>query len=298
MKADRRHQLQENELAKWVAPKVQAVKPYGMLILGVIVAAVAIVVIIVLIQNSNAAEREGQWAQVMRLTSQDYFVQQAQKKQDELEAGTQMTPAHYETIFDDIENDLRDAIAQDEDTLAALRARFFIADHARDRGISALFGDRASADGYLEDAIELYEEIAELAEVQSFQQRADFYRADTLIAQSGIVDAATAKSNLEEARQIYEDLSTEGVFALAALDQLAILDRPTNTDEPYFAWFNERLQNMSSPANSNATSGTTPSSTGTGDNAPGNVGLGGITDGFGQSTGGSGPVANPPSGGN
>ncbi len=299
MKADRRHQLQDNELAKWAAPKVEAVKPYGLLILGIIVAVVAIVVTIVLIQNSYAAEQEEQWAKVMRLTSNEYFVQQAQKR--ERDKGTQLDALEYETINDEIENELKNVIAEDDTTLAALRGKLFLADRARTRGINAIFNDRVAAPGELTDAIELYEEIAASAEENTVRSRAEFYLADTLVARSGLGDL----SDLQRAKGIYENLSSQGMFAQAAAEQLAILNRTSFDDgdgeEEYFAWFHNELERLENSSGSTNTGAGDSSGINTSTGAPttsGTTGLGGITDTFDQSTGGTtGPVVDPPNGG-
>ncbi|MDA7977186.1 MAG: hypothetical protein MPJ50_00280 [Pirellulales bacterium] len=251
MKADRKQHLQENELAKWAAPKIKAAKPYGLLILGISVALVAIIVTIALIQRSRAAAIEEQWAKVMQLTSDEYFFQRVERESQEITG--QLTPQDYETIGDEIANELRTVIATDETSLAAIRGKLYLADRARSQGISAIFKDRIAAKGQLDEAIDLYKEISGVSEDVFVRERADFYRAESLIARSGLVSEEEFPNDLEAAKEIYKNLAQQTLFKQAAQKQLEILERPSTHDHGYFAWFNDELQRME--RNSGSSSG-------------------------------------------
>ncbi len=253
MKADRRHELEQNDLAKWVGPKVESAKKYGLLILGIVVAVVAIIVTIVMIQNSQAESREGQWAKVIQLTSEEYFLQQRDLLQEDSTA--QLTQADMQKLNDKIEQDLRNAIDEDPESLAAIRGKLFLADRARTRGISALFNDRDAAMSQLNEAIDLYEEIAAIAEETPVRHRVDYYRADSLVARSGLGDL----TDLDKAKEIYQGLSEKGLFAQAAKEQLEVLDRPSTNPNGYFAWFHQQLDRLESTSGSSSGDGGLPS---------------------------------------
>lgn len=240
MKSDRRHQLQENTLAHWMAPKVEAARPYGMLIVGVVVAIIAIVVIILVIQNSQTSAEEEAWARIMRLTSNEYFFQQ-QQLEAEKHPNQNLTAAEISQLSDRIEAEVKAAVESAPDSTAALRGKLFLADRARTRGTSALFTDPQAAGGQLDEAIELYDEISKTAEDDWLRDRANFFLAETLIARAGEAD-------IQQAKDIYKNLSESGPYTESAKAQLQTL-------KGSFAWFRSELDRAASRPNAGTSTG-------------------------------------------
>jgi len=66
MKAERRHELQENELAHWLQQQIEGVKPHGRLIAWSVAAAVAACALVIVGMNYYGASRTAGWSEYIQ----------------------------------------------------------------------------------------------------------------------------------------------------------------------------------------------------------------------------------------
>ncbi len=69
MKAERRHELQHNELADWLAATAERLRPYSRAILGVTIAAVALLLAYYLITSCAEKKQSAAWDKYLRALS-------------------------------------------------------------------------------------------------------------------------------------------------------------------------------------------------------------------------------------
>jgi len=189
MKRERRHELQHNELADWLAKAIERLKPYQ----NVIVAAVVVVLLAAagyaLISHSSEAKTTQAW--------------------DQLESGLESgNPSSLTQVMDDYPN------TNVGDVAAVVSADLRLAD-----GCNRLFQDKAVAQQQLSQAVELYGKELEQAGDPSLRQRATF----------GLARAWEAQGDLDAATRRYQEVVDKwphGAFAAAARERLDDLKRP------------------------------------------------------------------------
>jgi tetratricopeptide (TPR) repeat protein len=205
MKTERRHELQTNELAIWLAGWVGKIKPYGKLILGGIILLLAVWVATAFIWNRGQKEREQAWSSFFQV---------------------------YEGADVDADQLTQMATAQSYgETEAGLWALQTAADLRLGRGAQQLFVDRTQAIEDLEKAEETYRSVTEKAQDPLLKQRAMFGLAQTLESRNNFEDA---KKQYQQVVQTWPD-SAVGHLAQQRIDNL---QQPATQD--WYAWFAEQ----------------------------------------------------------
>ena len=202
MKSERRHQLQQNELADALGSFIDRSRPYAPAVITVVVVLVLVVLGWGFFQSLSANKRSE--------ATLSYL----------LETG-QSDPEALSRIADEFAG-----------TQAALLARLTEADTQLAMGIQALYTDRDEAAGRLEDAVAAYRSVLE-ADPQSklIRSRATFGLAQALESTPG---------QAEEARQLYQqvvELNESEAIVEAAQQGIARLKRPEIQE--FLAWFGE-----------------------------------------------------------
>ncbi|HUT10217.1 MAG TPA: hypothetical protein VMY42_06950 [Thermoguttaceae bacterium] len=181
MKSERRHELEKNELANWMAKSIEGIKPYTNWILGTILLATLATASYAWWSGRSGTKTEEAWAL--------YYQALDNKDPEELDAVGDKYPNHE----------------------AAYWATIASADCLRDQGCDELFRDKAVAGEKLTEAVERYMKVLgdEDCEDPMLLQRATF----------GLARALESQTELERARQRYQEVYTkwpDGPFAAAA----------------------------------------------------------------------------------
>lgn len=190
MKRERRHELEQNELADWLAKLFERTKPYQTAILAVVIL-VAVAVGGYLWWSRQSAQRTtAGWDQFYR----------AQQSHD---------PADFEAVLEDY-----------PDADAARWARAMAADLRLAIGCDALFEDKSFAKQQLREAVDHYLRLLEDDHCgPMLRQRATF----------GLARARESQGDLQKAIEHYRQLTEnwpEGPFADQAARRLKDLNRP------------------------------------------------------------------------
>ena len=189
MKSERRHELQHNALADWLAKSAETLKPYQNMALA------AAVVVLVAVLGYTWWSRES--------------AAQATQAWDELNAVLESgNVAKLAKVVEDYPN-----------TNVAQMAAVMLADSYLGEGCARLFVNKATARDELNKAIRLYDSVRQESRVPSLLERATF----------GLARAKEAKGDLGPAERLYEDVATKwpsGAYAAAATQRLEDLKRP------------------------------------------------------------------------
>lgn len=196
MKSERRHELQHNELADWLANTVAAVKPYQNLLLsGVLIVVLAFLGYTVW-SRMAASESAKAWDEVNAA----------------LDAGN--IPR------------LAEVIESCPGTSAAHMAAVVLADNYLGEGCNRLFTNKALGVDDLNKAIQLYDVVRQECPRSTLYERATF----------GLARAKESKGDAEsikQAERLYEEVATKtptGTFTVAAAERLADLKRPSTME--------------------------------------------------------------------
>jgi tetratricopeptide (TPR) repeat protein len=195
MKGQRRHELERNELADWLAKTFAAIKPYQNAILGVVLLVVVVTVGYSWWARQSAGGRTAGW---------DAFHEAfGRLLRDEASAAD----------FDDIAR-------QHPDTNVALWAGVLAGDLHLAIGCNMLFVNKGMANQELRDAEDDYLRVLGAKRSGSeFRERATF----------GLARARESQGNLQKAVEHYEEVRTQwpdGAYAKAAAARLEDLKRP------------------------------------------------------------------------
>ncbi|MHC4179272.1 MAG: YfgM family protein [Planctomycetota bacterium] len=218
MKGERRHELERNELADWLARAFEKIKPYQNAILGGVLLVSVIWVGYAWWYWPSAGSRVMAWDTFHRVSWR-------------LSQGVR-TPTESAADFEDIAADY-------PDTEVALWARVMAADLHLAEGCDTLFYDRALANQQLQEAVEHY--LAILGSDSSgpeLRQRATF----------GLARARESQGDLEKAIEHYKEIGKnwpEGAYAGAAASRVEDLNRPA-TRELYDRFAKFKRQTTSS----------------------------------------------------
>jgi hypothetical protein len=188
MKSERRHELQHNELAEWLAKAIEAIKPYQNLILAGVALVLVAMVGYTLYNRAVTAQSAQAWNDINTA----------------LETGDL---ASLSKVSEDYPN-----------TTAAYMASIVQGDNYLAAGCTQLFKNKPLAEENLSKAINHYEAIRLSCRTPSIRERAVF----------GLARAREAKGELEEAKPLYEEVAKDvnGTYAKAASERLADLARP------------------------------------------------------------------------
>jgi predicted negative regulator of RcsB-dependent stress response len=193
MKSERRHELQHNELAEWIAKAALAIKPYQNMLFGGVLAVLVIVAGYAVWARMAADEAAKAWDDVNAV----------------LDSGDVLK--------------LSQVIEDYPRTSAAYMAGLVLADNYLGEGCNRLFTNKASGFDELNKAIRLYDAVREECRIPSLLERATF----------GLARAKEAKGDdksLKQAEQLYEEVAKKkpsGAFTAAANQRLADLKQPS-----------------------------------------------------------------------
>lgn len=204
MKSERRHELQENELADWLDTSIAKVTPHLKTIGGVILLLAVCFGAYVIWTNRAAADQSAAW---------DSFY----------------AAAGSENASEDM---LRLADAQPT-APAGLWARIYVADGALAEGVQNLFTDRTTAKTKLKEAVAAYGAVVDNAtgKYEPLVERA-------LYGQAKAYEALGEKSDVDEALKLYKRIKEDfpgTVLAGDAEARIAILESPAA--KGFYDWF-------------------------------------------------------------
>lgn len=209
MKTERRHELQTNELADWIGHQFEHVKPHGKTILAASILGTAVVCVAFILLKDRETARESAWIEF------------------NVAYGARDSAA------------LAEVANRHPGTQVALLARQAQADLDLGRGISSLYSNRDDALFALSDARRAYTEV--IAGSMSFpeiQRHALF----------GMAQAQEASSNLDEAKNYYEQVATRYPDSSMGREAEARLDALKNPETAkWYAWFSKQKPKPSSP---------------------------------------------------
>ncbi len=189
MRSERRHELEHNELADWLAGSIETVKPYVNTILGVLLAVVIVVV-------------GGTW-----------WMQQSQAEMGE------SWDAFHKALASNNPSELAFMAEDYPDTKAADWARVVAGNIHLDMGCNKLFINRADANLELHKAADLFDEVLEKSQQRVLLDRATY----------GLARTREAMGELDEAKSLYKKVTEnwpDGPFAEIAANRLEKLQQP------------------------------------------------------------------------
>ena len=204
MKSERRHELQHNELADWLAKSAEMLKPYQNIALAVGAVVLVAVLGYTWWSRESAAQATQAWDEINAV----------------LEGGN---VAKLAKVIDDYPN-----------TNVAQMSALMLADSYLGEGCARLFVNKATAQEDLNRAVRLYESVRQESPASSLLARATF----------GLARAKEAKGELGPAEQLYEEVATKlpsGAYTAAATQRLEDLKRPaTKSMYDQFARFDPK----------------------------------------------------------
>ena len=192
MKSERRHELQHNELADWLAKSAQAMKPYQNIVFTAVMLVLIGVIAYTVWSRVSAAQTAQAWdALNVALNSAN--------------------PDKLTQVVDDYPH-----------TTVAHMAALVLADYALADGCNQLFTNKIKGQHELSKAVDLYQTVREESRESSLLERAAFGLARARESQG---DA----EHIKQAEQLYEEVASKtpgGAFTAAAAQRLADLKRP------------------------------------------------------------------------
>ncbi len=203
MKTERRHELQTNELAAWLADWVKTITPYTKLILGGLILLLTAWIAWSFIQNRAQQAREEAWSRLFQVYE-----------------GADISADQLMTV--------EESYRGSEAGLWALQTA---ADLRLAEGTQQLFVDRTQAVENLEEAEKTYRTVTEQAQDPLLKQRAMF----------GLAQAMESRNNFEEAKEQYQQVVKDwpdAAVARLAERRLENLRQPVTQE--WYAWFAEQ----------------------------------------------------------
>ena len=213
MKTERRHELQNNELAAWLTVWIEKIQPYLKTVLGVLILGLVIILGIFIVQNREQQATAQAWSAYFNAygNGNDTRSRNPEEFKDVSETYPQTPPGMWAMQS-----------AGDLDLTS---------------GAIQLFRDRDAGRDELQNAVESYEKIATTTNDPMLKPRAIF----------GWGQALEALGEIEAARKKYEQVVTgaeeggefEGsVVAELASQRLSALDQPAT--QAWYGWFAEQ----------------------------------------------------------
>lgn len=222
MKTERRHELATNALADWLGERIEALKPYSAAVSASALAVVIVVFASVIWFQNRGAATGNAWKtyfEALDLEQQGGAVD-ARAKDD--------ARAKFVEVSEDFAK-----------SSPGLWARLSLADSQLAKGVEGLFHDRAGARKALDEAVDDYQAVLDLAP------------ADSLLAERAILGLASAyesKDDLDNARRQYQNLLDrwpDGAFSSLAKSRLADLDRKATKE--FYDWFAKQTPKVTPP---------------------------------------------------
>ena len=213
MKTERRHELQNNELAAWLTVWIEKIQPYLKTVLGVLILGLVIILGIFIVQNREQQATAQAWSAYFNAygNGNDTRSRNPEEFKDVSETYPQTPPGMWAMQS-----------AGDLDLTS---------------GAIQLFRDRDAGRDELQNAVESYEKIATTTNDPMLKPRAIF----------GWGQALEALGEIEAARKKYEQVVTgaeeggefEGsVVAELASKRVSALDQPAT--QAWYGWFAEQ----------------------------------------------------------
>ena len=213
MKTERRHELQNNELAAWLTVRIEKIQPYLKTVLGVLILGLVIILGIFIVQNREQQATAQAWSAYFNAygNGNDTRSRNPEEFKDVSETYPQTPPGMWAMQS-----------AGDLDLTS---------------GAIQLFRDRDAGRDELQNAVESYEKIATTTNDPMLKPRAIF----------GWGQALEALGEIEAARKKYEQVVTgaeeggefEGsVVAELASQRVSALDQPAT--QAWYGWFAEQ----------------------------------------------------------
>ena len=213
MKTERRHELQNNELAAWLTVRIEKIQPYLKTVLGVLILGLVIILGIFIVQNREQQATAQAWSAYFNAygNGNDTRSRNPEEFKDVSETYPQTPPGMWAMQS-----------AGDLDLTS---------------GAIQLFRDRDAGRDELQNAVESYEKIATTTNDPMLKPRAIF----------GWGQALEALGEIEAARKKYDQVVTgaeeggefEGsVVAELASQRLSALDQPAT--QAWYGWFAEQ----------------------------------------------------------
>jgi hypothetical protein len=198
MKTDRRHELQTNQLADWLAHTIEGLRPYGRAIAGAILGLVVIAAVWAYTSHQAKVDEEASW---------DEFY----------EAEGDPNPQKLLAIID--QNPVT--------TSVGAWSRATLADRNLTMGVDRLFVNKAEALDLLAKANDNYNAVLAVAKDPFLKQKALF----------GSARAYESLAQLDQAVQRYQQLATipDGAYAAFSKQRLEDLSKPATRE--WYAWF-------------------------------------------------------------
>lgn len=185
MKSERRHELQTNVLANWLAQQIEALKPHWQIIAGVLVGVVLVVVLIVVL----SAPKPGNSAPWTSLFT------------------AMQSPEAEETLLN--------VVTKNQGTKAGWYAKLAATDLEIQQGLRFVYQDRERAKELLEGALKDYQDVAENAGDPTIRRRATWGIAKTYegLAAAWTEDTPDLKTkqtaDIRKAAETYQKLAEE-----------------------------------------------------------------------------------------
>jgi hypothetical protein len=198
MKSQRRHELEKNELADWIAKVYKRFQPYEKLVLGVVIVALVVLVVYSIGARWSSARSAEGWTRFDEALS--------------LGVG----PTNFENVAEEYPN-------SDAGHWAAVMA----ADAYLAAGCEQLFVNKADAFRDLKAAVGHYMRVLDRSGHRMIRERATWGLARALEAM------ARDRKELDRAAEQYEKIFTEwpeGAYAEAARRRYEDLNRPSTLD--------------------------------------------------------------------
>ena len=190
MRSERRHELQQNELADWLSDGIETVKPYTNVTLGLTILILIVVVGGTWWIRQSAAESAEAW--------DSYYI-----------ALVSGNPAAFTTVAEDY-----------PDSKAARWAEVVAADLYLGTGCDLLFSNRADANIELDKAAEFYAQVLKKSRESVLLDRATF----------GLAQTREAMCELDKAKALYKKVAQswpDGPFAKISARCLKKLEQPS-----------------------------------------------------------------------
>ncbi|WP_168565371.1 tetratricopeptide repeat protein [Crateriforma spongiae] len=206
MNSERRHELQENELANSLARFSKQIEPYSKWLLAGVIAVIALVFGLSFYSTTRTETRSDATLQL-------------------LQAGGSGDPEVFARVAEKY-----------PDTAAAHWARLYTADQLMADGMAQLFEDREEALNLLGDAAESYGQALKAPAENTITSRTLRSRAHY-----GLARIAEAQGNVDEAiaeyKSVMEADESEAMTELAS-DRIEALESPATQD--FLTWFGEQ----------------------------------------------------------
>lgn len=205
MKAERRHELQHNELADWIAEVAERLRPYTRAIVGVVLAALVLFIVYSWLTARRESSERTAW--------DEYY--------DALEVQSSETAI----------KELHGVVERHGDTTAGSWAKVTLADYQLLEGVDQLFTDKDEGLKKIDQAVEHYEAVAKGATDSLLAARAQF----------GLARAYEAQGDLEKAREAYQSvvqMDASRAYAVPAEERLEQLKGGSAAE--FYAWFKQQ----------------------------------------------------------